>query len=347
VNPKLSIVSDARRSKLPFKESDGKSRSFERFLLFLSWICAVHLLSIVSDVSGQLERLFLCSWINKMDDERCKIHEIPSEDASVLPDVVLNIPKLRVSSINLEVNNLNAHLDVHARVCKDLVQLNAGVDVTIEKVKLEIKDVEAEAYLRVKSDNVRKVVEETLLTLREKPEILHYLLRDVSQLTHTVATDLGQTVIPSLGENVVKPVAQDVIPSLGENVVKPVAQDVIPSLGENVVKPVAQDVVKPVARDVIPSLGENVVKPVARDVVPLVNDVEDAIASISGQSDIATINARAIYDDKEFDRCDLEDNGGFTSTITSTAKNAVYNCTGKILNIFGLRNAIREILATM
>lgn len=41
-----------------------------------------------------------------------------------------------------------------------LVILNAGIDVSIERVKLEIRDVHAEAYLRVRLDNVRRVVEE-------------------------------------------------------------------------------------------------------------------------------------------------------------------------------------------
>lgn len=76
------------------------------------------------------------------------------------PDVILNIPEVSVGLIGLEVNNLAAHVDVHARVANKLVILNAGIDVSIERVKLEIRDVHAEAYLRVRLDNVRRVVEE-------------------------------------------------------------------------------------------------------------------------------------------------------------------------------------------
>lgn len=42
--------------------------------------------------------------------------------------------------------------------------LNARIDVSIERVKLEIRDVHAEAYLRVRLDNVRRVVEEVRQT---------------------------------------------------------------------------------------------------------------------------------------------------------------------------------------
>src|SRR4051794_36994160 len=62
------------------------------------------------------------------------------------PDVVLDVPKLAVEEISLEVDNLHARIALEARLA-DLVQLYVGADVEIERVALEIKGVEAQAQL--------------------------------------------------------------------------------------------------------------------------------------------------------------------------------------------------------
>src|SRR5688572_21719982 len=77
------------------------------------------------------------------------------------PDVLLEVPNLRVEQILLEVDNLRVHLDLDARVA-NLVSLKAGVDATIGRVKLEIRGVEAEAYLEVRLDNVARILDRTL-----------------------------------------------------------------------------------------------------------------------------------------------------------------------------------------
>lgn len=77
------------------------------------------------------------------------------------PDVYLEIPNLRVDEILLEVDNLEVHLALDARVA-NLVSLKAGVDASIGSVKLEIRGVEAEAYLTVRLDNVKAILDRTL-----------------------------------------------------------------------------------------------------------------------------------------------------------------------------------------
>jgi sarcosine oxidase gamma subunit len=65
------------------------------------------------------------------------------------PDVYLAVPNLSVDEILLEVDNLEVRLELDANVL-NLVSVKAGVDATIGNVKLEIRGVEAEAYLNVR-----------------------------------------------------------------------------------------------------------------------------------------------------------------------------------------------------
>ena len=51
---------------------------------------------------------------------------------------------------------------VDAGVADDMVRLFAGVDVSLERVKLTIEDVQVSAQLVVRLDNVRKILERGL-----------------------------------------------------------------------------------------------------------------------------------------------------------------------------------------
>jgi hypothetical protein len=101
------------------------------------------------------------------------------------PDVVLDIPNLSVESITLEVQGLEAHVALDARLA-DLLKLTAGADVSLESVKLDIKGVQAQAALVVRLDNVRAIIERTLQTLDNNPQI-------ITQLTGTVDSAVNVT----------------------------------------------------------------------------------------------------------------------------------------------------------
>jgi hypothetical protein len=101
------------------------------------------------------------------------------------PDVYLEVPNLRVDEILLEVDNLEVHLALDARVA-NLVSLKAGVDATIGNVKLEIRGVEAEAYLTVRLDNVAKILDRTLTTIDNNPQMIERLLTTVDRTVGTV-----------------------------------------------------------------------------------------------------------------------------------------------------------------
>jgi hypothetical protein len=96
------------------------------------------------------------------------------------PDVLLDVPVLKVEEINLTVEGLRAHVAVLAELA-DLVKLSVGADVSLDKVELEIKGVEAQALLKVRLEQVRAILDKALSTIGENPEILQSLVRTVDR----------------------------------------------------------------------------------------------------------------------------------------------------------------------
>ncbi len=109
------------------------------------------------------------------------------------PDVLLDIPNLSVDEINLEVNNLQVHIALDARLA-NLLKLTAGADASIDQVKIGIKGVQAQATLIVRLDNVRAIIERTLQTLDNNPQLVTQLLSTVDNTVNTVGGVANNTV---------------------------------------------------------------------------------------------------------------------------------------------------------
>jgi exonuclease VII small subunit len=106
------------------------------------------------------------------------------------PDVLLDVSELEVDRINLEVEDLRAHVSILVELA-NLLNLSVGVDARLERVKLEIEGVEAEVLLKVRLKHVRAILEKALDTIGEHPEILRILARSLSQV---VRESLGETL---------------------------------------------------------------------------------------------------------------------------------------------------------
>ncbi|HEY6671513.1 MAG TPA: E3 binding domain-containing protein [Solirubrobacterales bacterium] len=125
------------------------------------------------------------------------------------PDVLLDVPELRVDSIHFELDDLDAHLAVKANVL-DLVKLNVGIDVHLSRVKLDIKGVEVEAVLKARLDHVTAVVDRLMTSLDRNPELVEGLSRAISEVgqgageavddTGDAAKDIGQGAGQAVGE---------------------------------------------------------------------------------------------------------------------------------------------------
>ena len=125
------------------------------------------------------------------------------------PDVLLDVPNLSVESITLEVNNLNADIALDARLA-NLLKLTAGANVSIDNVKLDIKGVKAQATLIVRLDNVRAIIERTLQTLDNNPQIITQLLSTVDNTVNTVG-GVANNALPVVGN-----VANNTVNTVGQ-----------------------------------------------------------------------------------------------------------------------------------
>ncbi|KAM0343785.1 hypothetical protein ACHAPU_008213 [Fusarium lateritium] len=90
------------------------------------------------------------------------------------PDVHLKVPELSVGRIELDVDNLHADINLNADIAK-LVQINAGIQIGIDKVNITIVDVEAELELVVRLGHLVEIVNRTLASLDLNPALINLL----------------------------------------------------------------------------------------------------------------------------------------------------------------------------
>lgn len=130
------------------------------------------------------------------------------------PDVYLDIPNLSVEQIDLEVDNLDAHVSLDARLA-NLLKLTAGADVGIDKVALSIKGVKAQAQLKVHLDNVARIIDRTLTTIDRNPEILEKLIGTVGDVGNNAVDTVGEVGKTALGKD---SVLDETVNALGQTV---------------------------------------------------------------------------------------------------------------------------------
>jgi hypothetical protein len=109
------------------------------------------------------------------------------------PDVLLDVSELRVDEISLEVEDLTAHVSLEASVL-DLLKLHVGVDATLGGVQLTIKGVEAKVLLKVRLDNVARIIDRVFDSIDNNPEIIRVLPAQVGQAAAELDADTGEVV---------------------------------------------------------------------------------------------------------------------------------------------------------
>ena len=98
------------------------------------------------------------------------------------PDVVLDVPKLNVEEVQLEVEDLRVRVSFAAELA-DLVKINVGLDAELDGVNLAVKGVEAQAQLKARLDNVRAIFGSVLESLENSPQFFREALQTVNQTT--------------------------------------------------------------------------------------------------------------------------------------------------------------------
>jgi e3 binding domain len=118
------------------------------------------------------------------------------------PDVVVDIPTVKVDEIHFELDDLEARIALHAEVL-DLVKLSVGVHVELGKVELDIKGVEAQVLLRARLDHVTAIIDRVLTTLDRNPEVLKSIgrtLEPVGEGAGKAVGEVGEGANKAVGE---------------------------------------------------------------------------------------------------------------------------------------------------
>jgi hypothetical protein len=108
--------------------------------------------------------------VNEADREYRKYVHEDEQDRVGPPDVLLDVPELRIDSIHFELDDLDAHVALKARVL-NLVKLNVGIDLHLSRVKLDVKGVEAELVMKARLDHVTAIVDRLMTSLDRNPEV--------------------------------------------------------------------------------------------------------------------------------------------------------------------------------
>jgi hypothetical protein len=142
------------------------------------------------------------------------------------PDVVLDVPRAVVGKLSLDLENLQARLDIDTRVAK-LVQISAGVVATVQKLKMELEGVETEAHLVVRLERVANVLEKALDAIDAQPELAK---GGVAASVAGTAVDAPRAALPSVAADAATEAARVVTTPVQ---IAPVAsvQPVVPVVG--------------------------------------------------------------------------------------------------------------------
>lgn len=108
----------------------------------------------------------------------------PTVETSTPPDVYLNVPELHVGRIELGVEELQADINLNAKVA-GLVTINAGVQVSVQKINITIADVDVQLELIVRLGHLVDIVERVFESLDLNP-LLIGLINNVTSLVGDV-----------------------------------------------------------------------------------------------------------------------------------------------------------------
>jgi hypothetical protein len=157
------------------------------------------------------------------------------------PDVLLDVPVVKVDEIDLEVDDLRAQVAVLAEV-RDLVEISVGADVGLGKVELKIEGVEAQVLLKARLDNVSRILGRVLTSLDRNPELLESIGKAVEDVGQGAGQLVGQTgeAVENVGEGASSAV-EDVGQGAGQGVrqIGQGAQQGVAGVGQGAQKGVA------------------------------------------------------------------------------------------------------------
>ena len=126
---------------------------------------------------------------------------VPNQDERLgggTPAFLLDVPVLNIDEIDLEVEDLRAHISLRAELAS-FVKINVGVDLYLDKVKLDIKGLEAQALLKINLDKALGTLDRALESINMNPQILNEVVQDVNPAAGGADGDASQSTRESDG----------------------------------------------------------------------------------------------------------------------------------------------------
>jgi hypothetical protein len=126
---------------------------------------------------------------------------VPNQDERLgggTPAFLLDVPVLNIDEIDLEVEDLRAHISLRAELAS-FVKINVGVDLYLDKVKLDIKGLEAQVLLKINLDEVLGTLDRALESINMNPQILNEVVQDVNPAAGGADGDASQSTRESDG----------------------------------------------------------------------------------------------------------------------------------------------------
>ena len=120
------------------------------------------------------------------------------------PDLLLDVQKLNVEEIGLEVEDLQVRVSFQAELA-DLVKINVGLDAGLGEVKLKVKGVEAQDQLKASLENVRAIFSEVLGSLQHSPQFFRQALESADETTETPEGTTLDTEVSSVNPEASRP----------------------------------------------------------------------------------------------------------------------------------------------
>jgi hypothetical protein len=122
-------------------------------------------------------------------------------DIDDAPDVLVDVPVVKVDEVKVDVEQLDARVALHAEAV-NLVRLGVGVHAHLGQVQLQIKGVEAQALLKARLNHVAGIVERVVTSLDRNPELLESIGHSVEKIGSGAGEGLAETgeAVEDVGE---------------------------------------------------------------------------------------------------------------------------------------------------
>ncbi len=85
-------------------------------------------------------------------------------------DMILKVPSLKAGRVNMDAENLNFSISVKAQL-SNFSNIEIGTDIHIDKIKLDIDSLEAEALFTAKLKKIETIFIKALESLDKNPDL--------------------------------------------------------------------------------------------------------------------------------------------------------------------------------